>query len=84
MHGSLSKLAQAISLTNRSAIWNICSGKLKVKVTLKSQMIKRSYIELVRAKTSVFMHGHVFGYTYVRNTNEIFLLFTNRTRVHQM
>ena len=30
-------------------IWNICIGRLKVKVPLEGQMIKWSYIELVWA-----------------------------------
>ena len=33
------------------------SGRLKVKVTLEGQMINWSYIELVWAITSTFMHG---------------------------
>ena len=35
MHGFQNNLAQLFSLTSRSAIRNICSGTLKVKVRLK-------------------------------------------------
>ena len=42
MHEFQNNLAELYFLTNRSAIWNICSGKLKVKVTLEGQMIKCS------------------------------------------
>ena len=38
-------------------IRNLCSGRLKVKVTFEGQMIKWSKIELVQAKTSTLMHG---------------------------
>ena len=34
MHGFQNNLAQLLSSRSRSAIWKICSGKLKVKVTL--------------------------------------------------
>ena len=47
MQRFLNNLAQLL-------IWNICSGRLTVKVTL--QMIKWSYIKLFRAITSIFMH----------------------------
>ena len=56
-HGFQNNSAQLISWTRRSVIYNICSDRLKVKVTLESQVIKWSYIELVRAITSTFMHG---------------------------
>ena len=47
VHGLHNKLAQMLSLRSSSAACNICSGRLKVKVTLEGQMIKWSYIELV-------------------------------------
>ena len=50
MHEFQNNLAQLF-------IENICSGKLKVKVTLEGQMIKWSKIELVRAITSIFIYG---------------------------
>ena len=54
VHGFQNNLAQLVSLRSKSAIGNICSGRLKVKVTLDDQMIK---IELVRAINCTFMHG---------------------------
>ena len=57
LHGFQNNLAQLFSLRRTSAIWNIFSGRLKVKVTLESLIIKLSYIELVRAITSTFIHG---------------------------
>ena len=38
-------------------ILNICFGKLKVKATFASQMLKWSKVELVWAITSTFIHG---------------------------
>ena len=53
MHGFLkNNLAELFFLGSSSAICNICSGRLKVKVTTEGQMI-----ELVRAISSTFMHG---------------------------
>ena len=57
IHRFQNDLAQLLSIRSRSAIWNICSGRLMVKVTLEGQMIKWSWIELVRAITSIFIHG---------------------------
>ena len=54
MHGFQNNLVQLFSLRSSSAIWNIGCGRLKVKVTLGGQVIKWSYIELVRAITSKF------------------------------
>ena len=42
MNGFQNNLAQLVSLRSSSAIRNISLGKLKVKVTLEGQMIKRS------------------------------------------
>ena len=39
MHGFQNNLAQLFSLRSGSAIGNICSGRLKVKVTVEGQMI---------------------------------------------
>ena len=52
MHGFQNNLAQLF-------IWNICSGRLKVKATLEGRMIKWLWIELVWAITSSFtcMYG---------------------------
>ena len=47
VHGFQNNLAQS----------SPCSGRLKVKNTLEGQVMKWSYIELVRAITSTFMHG---------------------------
>ena len=44
MYGFKNNLAQLFSF--RSAMWNICSGRLKVKVTLEGQMIKWSKLNL--------------------------------------
>ena len=57
MHGFQNNLAQLFSLRIGNAICNICSSRLKVKVTFEFQMIKWSYNELVRAITFTFMHG---------------------------
>ena len=46
MHGFQNIRAQFF-LGSRGAIWNICSCRLKIKVTLEGQMIKWSFIELV-------------------------------------
>ena len=46
MHGFQDNLAQLFSLQSRSAILNICIGKLKIKVTLDGQMIKWSKLSL--------------------------------------
>ena len=46
MHGSQNKLAQFFFLKSGSAIWNICSGRLKVKIILEGQMIKWSLISV--------------------------------------
>ena len=56
MHGFQNNLAQLFSLS-RSAILSIYSDRLKVRVRLESQIIKRSYIELVRAINFTFVHG---------------------------
>ena len=56
MHEFQNYLAELFSLTSRSAILNICSGRLKVKITLEDQMIKWSQIEFVQAITCTFMH----------------------------
>ena len=56
MHGFQNNLAQLLFLRSTSVIRNICSGRLKVKVTLEGQMIKWSWIELVQALTSTSMH----------------------------
>ena len=57
MHEFQNNLAELFSLTSRSSVLNICSGRLKVKITLEDQMIKWSQIEFVQATTSTFMHG---------------------------
>ena len=41
-YGSQNNLAQSFSLRSSSAILNICSGRLKVKVTLDGKMIEWS------------------------------------------
>ena len=56
MHGFQNNLAQLLSSRKRSAVLNICSRRLKVKVALEGQIIKWSYIELVRARTCIFIH----------------------------
>ena len=43
MNGFQNNFAQLFSLRSRTASWNICSGKLKVKVTLEGQTIKWSF-----------------------------------------
>ena len=40
IHGFQNDMVQLFSMMRRSAIGNICSGRLKVKVTLEGQMIK--------------------------------------------
>ena len=57
LFGFQNSFEQVFSLKSSSAIWNICLGRLKVKVTLEGQMIKWSYIELFGAITSTFMRG---------------------------
>ena len=46
MHGFQNNTAQMFSVRSRSAIRNICSDKLKVKVTLGAQTIKWSKLSL--------------------------------------
>ena len=68
MHGFQNNSAQLFTLTRRSAIWNICSGTLKVKVILEGQMIKWSYIDLAHTITCTFMHG------FLNNLARLFFL----------
>ena len=68
MHGFQNNFAQLLS-SRRSAVRNICSRRLKVKVTLEGQMIKWSYIELVRAITCTFMHCYVPNLKEVEGAN---------------
>ena len=42
VHGFQNNLAQLVSLKSKIATGDICSGRLKVKVTLDGQMIKWS------------------------------------------
>ena len=42
VHGFQNNLALLFSLRCRGVIWNICSGRLKGKVTLEGQMMKWS------------------------------------------
>ena len=42
MHGFQNNFAQLLSSRRRSAVGNISSGRLKVKVTLQGQMIEWS------------------------------------------
>ena len=57
VRGFRNNMAQLVSLRSKSAIGNICSGRLKVKVTLDGQMMKCSKTELVWATSFTFMHG---------------------------
>ena len=45
MHGFQNNLAQLFSLTSRSAIRNICSGRLKVRVTLEGHTLQGQIIK---------------------------------------
>ena len=58
MHGFQNDLALLF-------ICNICSGKLKFKVTLEGQMIKWSNIELVLSTISTFILGFQNDMAYV-------------------
>ena len=49
IHEFKNNLAHLFSLRSCSASLNICSGRLKVKITLECSMKKWSYIELARA-----------------------------------
>ena len=71
VHGIQNNLAQLASLRSKSAIRNICSGRLKVKVTHDGKMIKWSQIELVRAISCTFMHG--FQNDWHNSSFEIFV-----------
>ena len=57
VHGFQNNLAQLLSSKSKSAILNICLGRLKIKVSLEGQIIKWSLIELARAITCTFMLG---------------------------
>ena len=46
MHGFQNNLGLLFSLRSSSAIWNICSGRLKVKVTHEGQMINGNKLSL--------------------------------------
>ena len=56
MHGYQNYLAQLLSSRSRSAIRTICSGRLKVKVTLEGQKINWSKTKLARAMICTFLH----------------------------
>ena len=74
MHGFHNNLGQLLSLRSISAIRIICSGRLKVKVTLEGKMRKWSYIELVCAMTCTIM------YEFLTNLAQLFSL-TSRSAI---
>ena len=68
MHG-FKIFAHLLSLRRRSAVQNICLRRLKVKVTIEGQMIKWSYIELVRDITCTLMHCYFPNFEEVEGAN---------------
>ena len=56
-------------LLKRSAVRNICLCRLKVKVTLKGQMIKWSSTEAVRAITCTFIRCYDLNFDEVKGEN---------------
>ena len=52
MHGFQNNITQLFSLRSRNAVGNICSGRLKVKVTLEGQMIKWSKLSFLNLSLS--------------------------------
>ena len=59
MHGFQNNLAHLLSSRSRSVIGNICSGKLKVKVTCGRMYVHAGVrpSKFVQAITCTFMHG---------------------------
>ena len=72
------------SLRSRSAISNICLGRLEVKVTFEGQKIIQSQIELVQGITSIFVHGfqNNFAQVFSLRSSSVVCLGRLRSRSH--
>ena len=73
MHGFQNNFARLLSSGRRSAVQNICLCRLKVKVTLVSQMIKWLLIEFVRDITCTLMHCYAPNFKEVEFFTDVVL-----------